>query len=353
MKITRSGGCLAIVVVSIVSLAMALPAGAATARSSPAAATGSASPADLTTPLSPTHLVIRMSTSSLLVQQKVTATIVVVPRAAGRVVSLQRQGATQWRNLAQGVTDRLGKVVLSYVPKTPAVYRLRGSVTETALNDPAISHTDILKVSPVPPPYAGAILVPGASGPQVVALQQRLTSLGYWVGTVGGYFGDATEQAVYAVQKAAGIPRTGNVDAATVSALQAGTLPTPRTKSGYVIEVDLKRDLVMFVNNGVIQHVLNTSTGGGYTYTQDGVTNVALTPTGIFHINRIVDGTVVDTLGTLWRPRFFDAGYALHGDTYVPPFPESHGCVRVSNEAIDWIWANNLAPVGTEVSVYG
>jgi lipoprotein-anchoring transpeptidase ErfK/SrfK len=31
----------------------------------------------------------------------------------------------------------------------------------------------------------------------------------------------------------------------------------------------------------------------------------------------------------------------------------SHGCSRVSDEAINWIWANNLLPIGTDVWVYG
>ena len=48
----------------------------------------------------------------------------------------------------------------------------------------------------------------GDSGPAVLALQQRLSSLGYWLGTPSGTFGDSTEQAVYAIQKAAGITAT-------------------------------------------------------------------------------------------------------------------------------------------------
>ena len=82
----------------------------------------------------------------------------------------------------------------------------------------------------------------------------------------------------------------------------------------------------MVVNNGQLVWTLNTSTGGGYTYTQDGVVNVAITPTGVFQTNRVVDGTVTDSLGTLWRPRFFYEGYAIHGDSSVPPTPVSHGC---------------------------
>ena len=116
--------------------------------------------------------------------------------------------------------------------------------------------------------------------------------------------------------------------------------------------MDLARDLVLFVDNGKVEYVLNTSTGGGYTYTDDGVTSVAETPQGHFQIYRAVDGLVVDSLGALWRPRFFTGGFAIHGDSYVPAVPVSHGCVRVSNEAIDWIWANNLAPIGASVWVY-
>jgi peptidoglycan hydrolase-like protein with peptidoglycan-binding domain len=195
-------------------------------------------------------------------------------------------------------------------------------------------------------------LVEGDSGPQVLSLQNDLTSLGYWNGPADGVFGDATLQAVWALQKAAGLPRTGVVNAATETALANGVRPTPLPASGYVIEINLSNDLLMFVNNGQLEWVINTSTGGGYTYTSQGVTSVAITPTGIFHTYRVIDGIDVAPLGTLYRPRFFTGGYAIHGDSIVPPYPVSHGCARVSNEAIDWIWANNIDPIGTEVWVY-
>ncbi|MGO8870049.1 MAG: L,D-transpeptidase family protein [Acidimicrobiales bacterium] len=201
-------------------------------------------------------------------------------------------------------------------------------------------------------PTGAAILGPGDSGPAVLTLQQRLTSLGYWLGTPDGSFGDSTEQAVYAIQKAAGISRDGIVGPVTEGALAQGVRPHPRSTSADVIEVDLEDDLLMFVTDGNLDWVLNTSTGGGYTYTDDGVTAVAVTPVGHFEIYRQVDGMVIDSLGHLWRPKFFDSGFAIHGDSYVPPNPVSHGCVRVSDEAIDWIWSDNLAPIGTSVWVY-
>ncbi len=205
---------------------------------------------------------------------------------------------------------------------------------------------------PTSPPPAPPTLGPGASGAAVASLQQQLFALGYWVDTTNGSFDDSTEQAVWALQKAANLTRDGVVGPATWAALQAGVVPQPRGASGYEIQINLEDDLLMVVNNGHLVWTLNTSTGGGYTYTQDGSTNVAITPSGVFSTFRVVNGTVTDSLGTLFRPRFFYQGYAIHGDSSVPPYPVSHGCARISNEAINWVWAANIDPIGTTVWVY-
>lgn len=218
------------------------------------------------------------------------------------------------------------------------------TVPPTTVPPTSTSTTTTTTTPPVPAPVG-----PGSSGPAVLAIQQRLTSLGYWLGTPDGVFGDSTEQAVYAFQKAAGITRDGLVGPQTQAALTRGAVPPFRPATGYVIEVDLADDLLMFVTGARVEWTLNTSTGGGYVYTR---TDVAVTPTGYFSIYREVDGMVTDNLGQLWRPKFFVGGIAIHGDSYVPPYPVSHGCVRVSNEAIDWIWTHNVAPVGTPVWVF-
>lgn len=199
---------------------------------------------------------------------------------------------------------------------------------------------------------AGPTLTLGSTGPAVVSLQRRLSALGYWLGPSNGIFGDATEQAVFALQKAARIEPDGVVAGSTYRALALDVTPTPRPASGSLIEVNLQADLLMILRNGHLWTTLNTSTGGGYTYTSQGATSVALTPEGVFHIYSEINGADIAPLGELWRPKFFTGGYALHGDGYVPSFPVSHGCVRVSNEAIDWIWAVDAAPIGTEVWVY-
>jgi hypothetical protein len=193
----------------------------------------------------------------------------------------------------------------------------------------------------------------GDSGLGVLRLQLRLRASGYWVGSPNGVFGDSTQQAVWALQKAAELPRSGVATATTVAALVDGVVPTPRQAWGNLIEVDLHDDLLMVIQHGKLAYILNVSTGGGYTYTDKGVTSVAITPRGVFHIFSVINGLDVDSLGALWRPRFFTSGgIALHGDSYVPPYPVSHGCVRMSDEAINWIWAANIAPIGEEVWVY-
>jgi hypothetical protein len=205
---------------------------------------------------------------------------------------------------------------------------------------------------PAPPPPLPPTVGPGASGAVVASLQQQLSTLGYWVDTTNGSFDDSTEQAVWALQKAAGLPTDGVVGPSTWTALAAKVVPHPRAMAGYQIQIDLEDDLLMVVNNGQLEWTLNTSTGGGYSYTQDGVTSVADTPVGVFQTFREVNGLVVDSLGSLWMPKFFYEGFAIHGDTDVPPVPVSHGCARISNEAIEWVWANNIDPIGTTVWVY-
>ncbi|MDQ1428651.1 MAG: hypothetical protein QOK39_2127, partial [Acidimicrobiaceae bacterium] len=142
-----------------------------------------------------------------------------------------------------------------------------------------------------PPAADSGAIVLGSAGAGVQQVQQRLQALGYWLGTPDGHFGGTTQQAVFAIQKAAGISRTGVVDATTVTALNAGVKPSPTSTSGHVIEVDLARQLILLVTNGHLDAVLNTSTGGGYVYYDHGAKQVALTPKGHFTTNWEVNGT--------------------------------------------------------------
>jgi peptidoglycan hydrolase-like protein with peptidoglycan-binding domain len=191
----------------------------------------------------------------------------------------------------------------------------------------------------------------GPFGPTVLDLQRRLNDLGYWT-PMTGQLDALTQQAVYALEKAAGLARRGTVGAEERRALEDGLQPTPRTGFGYTVEINKSRQLLMVVLDGRPLYTFNTSTGSNTTYYSDGRRAYAYTPEGHFAIYRTVNGQDISPLGELWRPRYFTGGYAIHGSKSIPPYPASHGCARLSNAATDFIWAAGLMPIGTPVWVY-
>jgi N-acetylmuramoyl-L-alanine amidase len=192
----------------------------------------------------------------------------------------------------------------------------------------------------------------GARGSHVVALQRRLSSLGYWLGAADGEFGDLTRQAVIAVQKVAGLSRDGVCGNLTWAKVNAGTRPRARFRSGHVVEIDKKTQTLLVADSGVVKQIYNTSTGSGQKYLQAKVWHVALTPSGNFRVFRRVNGWREAALGTLYRPQYFNNGIAVHGLASVPAYPASHGCARVSLPAMDNLWRAGGMNVGTAVHVY-
>ncbi|KGN34163.1 endopeptidase [Knoellia sinensis KCTC 19936] len=182
-------------------------------------------------------------------------------------------------------------------------------------------------------------------------MQKRLSSLGYWLGEPDGNFGGLTKQAVWALQKTAGLSRDGRVGPKTQRALDNGVRPKTRL-GGNGIDIDLKRQILMVVRGGEVKYTLNTSTGGGYDYKRkDGSTGTARTPKGTFKVYYTVDGQDEGFLGDMWRPRYFNGGYAVHGSPSIPAYPASHGCARLTNAAMNMIWARDYMPKGGTVLV--
>lgn len=202
------------------------------------------------------------------------------------------------------------------------------------------------------PPNA-VVAAPGTTGRVAINLQGALLRRGYFLAPTGRY-DTVTQQAVYAFQKANRRARTGVMTAADWVALARSGRPRPRsTGPGFVAEVDKARQIVILERDGQTQWVINTSTGTERPYVFQGVTYIANTPTGHFRVSSQVNGLQNGRLGALWRPKYFTSdGVAFHGSPSIPPYPASHGCVRMTNTAIDFIWAQNLIPLGTDVFVY-
>lgn len=188
----------------------------------------------------------------------------------------------------------------------------------------------------------GVVHARGSSGVKVQLIQDRLSQLGYFVADQRGSYGHGTAQAVMAFQKVQGISRDGAAGPTTKWFLNHPGIPRAASTSGRVIEVSLAKQVVMFVENGQIRKIINTSTGASGTPT----------PRGKYRINRQINGYRHAPLGTLYRPKYFNGGIALHGSSSIPGYPASHGCVRLSNVAADYLWASAWGPLGTAVWVY-
>ncbi len=198
------------------------------------------------------------------------------------------------------------------------------------------------------------VLERGDKGSAVREVQERLRQLRFWVQADGDY-GFLTQQAVYAFQKANGIVVDGRVGPETRAALENPLLPTVRSAHGRAVEIDKTRQLLYAVRDGKLQWVFNTSTGTELPYRHPGgYKAMADTPPGTHSVFSHFDGWHKGVLGPLYRPKYFHGdGIAVHGYDDVPPYPASHGCVRVTISAMDYIWASGLMPLGSTVLVYG
>jgi hypothetical protein len=205
-----------------------------------------------------------------------------------------------------------------------------------------------------PDPSGSGVLERGDAGAGVVELQQRLDDLGYWVGAIDGGYGNLTEQAVYAFEKVQGLPVDGKAGPAVRTALLEPVAFDGRTTTGIAWEIDKERQILALVRDGAPVWIWNTSTGTEEPYTHDGRHLMADTPVGEHEIRWQIDGWRNGTLGPIYRPKYFHRdGLAIHGYRSVPPVPASHGCVRVTLAAMDFIWETGAAPVGSRVVVYG
>ena len=163
-------------------------------------------------------------------------------------------------------------------------------------------------------------LGPGSAGPSVRELERRLADLNYALLGVDSSYGQDTVDAVTAFQKVEGLPRTGRADAALWRRLARARTPRPVYGGADHVEVDKGRQVLFLVRGGEVASIVPVSTAGIAGY---------FTPEGRFAVYRKVPGLDDGPLGPLYDPSYFTGGYAIHGSPSVPPYPASHGCVRV------------------------
>ncbi|MGI8557259.1 MAG: L,D-transpeptidase [Solirubrobacteraceae bacterium] len=180
---------------------------------------------------------------------------------------------------------------------------------------------------------------PGSRGPSVRLLQALLARLHYALNR-SGVFDGATGRAVEAFRKLTGLARTQQANDRVFQLLGrgAGAFHPRHPHQGAHFEADLSHQVLAEVTaGGSVRRIYPMSSGK------------PSTPTviGTFHIYSQTSGTndkgMVDA-------NYFIGGYAIHGYFDVPPYPASHGCLRIPipDAAAVFHWAR----YGDAVDVY-
>ncbi len=284
--------------------------------------------------------------ASVVVGSAATLRGALAPAYLGSRLQVQRRLADgSWRGVAMIGTDGAGVYSYRLVATSAGrqVYRVVLGVRQAYLG--AASAPVALTV------LADPTLRQGASGAAVRTLENLLLRQKGDVGRVDGVFDADLRHALTAFQKSQGLSRTGVYDVATRRRLSAPTAVRLRyPAAGRAVEIDLTKQVLYLSQGGVLQRVVDISSGNDQNYVSEGVTYKAFTPVGRFSIQRKIDGIRVSRLGELYRPAYFVQGWAIHGSPSVPTYPASHGCIRVTNSSQDRLFP--LLTVSTPVSVY-
>jgi hypothetical protein len=183
-------------------------------------------------------------------------------------------------------------------------------------------------------------------GAEVQALQSTLVSRQFDPGPVDGVFGGATLRAVWAFEKLIlGTPRNemrGIVTQDIWTQMNSDFNVTPRRSPGGThMEVYLPEQVSVLFKDGEARVISHVSSGAGVewcdvveidlddgTTEEKGICGISITPGGVYHFERKVDGWRNAKLGRLYQPVYFNYGIAIHGAGSVPAYPASRGCVR-------------------------
>jgi len=219
----------------------------------------------------------------------------------------------------------------------------------------------------------------GSAGEDVLALQERLTELAFFVGPIDGQFGSLTQKAVWAFEKLVMlVPRdeaTGVVTDEMWQQMQRPMRIEPRrwnSKGQTTVnhtEVYLPEQVVVFFQDDEPVVISHMSSGTGEEWREEvtidvgeygnqdgteplvrGEIGVSVTPGGIYSYDRMIEGLRQSALGGMWNPAYFNYGIAIHGAMNVPLEPASHGCIRVPLKVGELF--HSLVDVGDNVWVW-
>lgn len=243
-------------------------------------------------------------------------------RPTGRRVRALRRAAADAHAWERGVAPGDGEVTIP------------GWVSHLAAASASLAHAARAGLAP-------RTLAPGTAGPAVARLQRRLAEVrDLPPGDVTRTYDDRTMQAVVAFQGWEGLPRDGIAGPATLGRLLGAEAPQPWSTAGRHIEIHKAQQVLLLVDAGAVVRAIHVSTAGpGH-----------VTPDGTFAVYRkeLMSWSVPFQV---WMPyaSYFVRGFALHEYPDVPPYPASHGCVRVPAGESIVVW--DFAAIGTPVVI--
>lgn len=210
----------------------------------------------------------------------------------------------------------------------------------------------------------------GSPDPKVKQAQQILADFGIPTGSVDGYWGPETARGVCAFRRIAGIGTSRDaLDTKTLN-----TLISYDRKYRYLRDIPASSYLgkhtylvaqqtcqtIFYVENDRYRRVFPTSTGvSGHR-----------TPNGHYSLGSTIKGWVCSSLypegcrnhtegwfasyspyGNMYNSRQVVGSIYMHGSMSVPPYPASHGCIRMVVKDADWSY--KYIKTGTPVFITG
>ncbi len=180
--------------------------------------------------------------------------------------------------------------------------------------------------------------------PGQVRLAQRILADAGWLDRqeVTGELDYATSQALTAFEAWRGLTRDGTLTTESFAQVLRATRPQPTvTDPGRHVEIYRGLGVLLEVVDGQVVRAVHVSTGAPG---RD-------TPSGTFSVYR-KEQLSWSMPFKVWMPwaSYFHGGIAMHSYSYVPAYPASHGCVRLSAPEAQRVY--EFATQGTPVYVY-
>jgi hypothetical protein len=263
------------------------------------------------------------------------------------------QSVRRWLHCSVAVAAVAGSIV--FEARSVEARSFSGTPVAARTHDAPKTRTAADVSPPLPP-----VLRFGASGPAVKSIQQRLNQLGYYAGPADGKYGQDLKEAVWAFKEVQGLPMNARSNSViTVAFQQALAHPRQpyskfRTGGSGRIEINLGIQVLILYRQNKPHLILHVSSGGGYYFCASSTNcGYAVTPDGSYTALSYLPGTITVPLGFMENPVFFiGTVYAIHGGEPVPWYPDSHGCVRIYSDVVNW-FHNDVNIGSTPIYIFG